>query len=101
MLIAYISSIESQLLRSKNLQRNDFEKNKEQEEARKLIEKDSKDKAEQYEYEVKLRMQFETKLNGMHSLHRMVESQLITAKHDRDKAIDENKDLYEQIMRFK
>ena len=88
-------------MRYKNLQRNDFEKNKEQEEARKLIEKDSKDKAEQYEYEVKLRMQFETKLNGMHSLHRMVESQLITAKHDRDKAIDENKDLYEQIMRFK
>lgn len=73
----------------------------EEEDVRRRIEKESKDKAEQYEYEVKLRLQFESKLNGMHSVNRMVESQLTSVKIERDKVIEELSNFQEQIRYFK
>ena len=74
---------------------------REEEDVRKKIEKDSRDKSDQYEYEVKLRLQFESKLNGMHSVNRMVESQLNSAKAERDKAMEELSNFQEQINYFK
>ena len=59
------------------------------------IEKESRDKAEKYEYEVKLRLQFESKLNSMHSMHRATEKMLHHVKNDK-LAIQEEMEYFKQ-----
>ena len=47
------------------------------------IEKESRDKSEKCEYEVQLRLQFESKLNSMYSMHRATENILHHIKNDK------------------
>ena len=59
------------------------------------IEKESRDKAEKYEYEVQLRLRFESKLNSMHSMHRDTENILHHIKNDK-LAIEEELEYFKE-----
>ncbi|CAI2364608.1 unnamed protein product [Moneuplotes crassus] len=63
-------------------------------EAKEFIQEQIKNKSEEYEYEVQLRLQFEAKLNSLHSAHRAVEGEFRTTKADRDRYLEE-------LVRFK
>lgn len=67
---------------------------------RNRVEKESKEKAEKYEYEVQLRLQFEAKLNSMHSMHRTLETQLVQAKNDRFLAVEQLDHYKEQATLY-
>ena len=61
-----------------------------------------KNKAEEYEYEVQLRLQFEAKLNSMHSAHRMVEGDLKTTREkllNVSSELDRYRDLHTELSK--